>query len=302
MKSLIRWLLSKIGSKVPSWMITDLWPTRYVHLVPIRVEVPFPVKVDQHLTFLFDCSIDSPIVKRVYWKGSSSWEAGQQRFWATLCSRHVSVVEIGANVGFYAFPGALKCEGSYTAFEPLPYNFDCLSTGKKLNKIENLRCVQKAVVPEEQPSETVTLVIPHQESHYAGATGASILGSAVRRVGTTIDVEYELIVDAIDGADLIKIDAEGLEYELILAARQIIEQTRPTLIIEVLRDQLSLTAYLDRFCKTNNYKMFRFSNSGLVIVDNLSLISQEKFLLELRDFIFIPSEKIGNISDYILRN
>ena len=61
--------------------------------------------------------------------------------------------------------------------------------------------------------------------------------------------------DLVAGCDLIKIDAEGVEVDLLRAARDLIVAAKPNLLIEVLPSSPELAAFLVELAKEAGYRM-----------------------------------------------
>jgi FkbM family methyltransferase len=130
-----------------------------------------------------------------------------------------TIVDIGANQGFYALKMAERNpDCRIVAFEPNPYEFAILRKNIESNNVKNVTTVNMAVAP---LTGTIRLsVIPQ-----IGAIGGSDLKRSERPWIRDEFVEY---VDAaavsvhdlfetydIEKADVLKVDVEGLEFEIL---------------------------------------------------------------------------------------
>jgi FkbM family methyltransferase len=160
--------------------------------------------------------------------------------WPELCADAANVLEVGGNIGLFSVLGASACRGRYTVVEPLPQIADVLRGNLARNALDRVEVLQTAVIPDREPRK-VSLNVP-SEAH-ALPVGAH-LDQGVEVTGRGSD--RHLLVDGLPvatlaaGRDLIKIDAEGIEAELLLAARPVLDATRPTLVIEVLPEAVRL--------------------------------------------------------------
>jgi FkbM family methyltransferase len=179
---------------------------------------------------------ESMSLQMIYWLGMD--EAGRHaagtRVWESLCARSRDVVEVGANVGFYAVPGARAARGRYRTFEPHPRSAQVLRSNLAENGIERAEVIEAAVVPDDWKA-SVRLTWPAGRDW---ATPASA-GMAVEG-GDGVDVKAVPVREAIAGCDLLKLDVEGLECALLRACLPALSETSPLLMLEVLDPELRL--------------------------------------------------------------
>jgi FkbM family methyltransferase len=121
-----------------------------------------------------------------------------------------SVVDVGANVGYYTllFSNLVGPSGKVYAFEPDPINFDHLKKNIELNKATNIIAEQKAV---SSHSGIVKLFL-----HGTDNVSHTIVKD-VYKGSKCIDVESVILHEYFDGIniDFVKIDAEGADDEII---------------------------------------------------------------------------------------
>lgn len=235
---------------------------------------------------------NSGVVRQVFWFGREGYEATEVRLWSALCARAGTIVEIGANVGYFAVHGALAAPtASYLAIEPHPESARQLKENCRLNSLDNVSVVEAAAVgPTDGPS--ITLLVP-RGTREATPTGAFVEGAeAMSRIPVqSIQVEARDASQLAGGADLIKIDAEGAEYTIISALWNDIVRVRPTLLVEVRRGTVELRQTLDRMTTELNYRLFATAPNRL---EQLSpgeirdVILQEQY--ETRDVLALPEE------------
>lgn len=158
------------------------------------------------------------------------------------------VLDIGANIGVHTlfFAGAVGPGGLVIAFEPQRLIHQTLCANMALNSIENTICLQSAVA-DKPGSMAVPLLNPREAQNFGGLE----LGSH--------DRGDQVAVTAIDGmglkrCDFIKIDAEGMEVEVVRGGRRTLARDQPVLYVE--NDRKQRSAELIRLIDSLGYRQF----------------------------------------------
>lgn len=144
-----------------------------------------------------------------------------------LVSDGDTVIDVGANVGHYTLHLA-KCvgaQGRVVAFEPIPQTFNILSSNVRAMHAYNVTLLNMAA---SSARGSACMDLPTLESGLENYYQAAI-GSAGR---------YRVMCMPIDDMQLpevklIKIDAEGHDWEVLKGAEQTIMRSRPTLVVEI---------------------------------------------------------------------
>lgn len=137
--------------------------------------------------------LDELILFSLYWKNRH---------------RFRRAVDIGANLGLHSLIMA-RCGWKVTAYEPDPRHCSLLRRNLKLNHIRSVRVQEAAVSNCGGRAEFVRVVGNTTSSHLAGAKSGAygkLEKFPVRLVAAT---------RAMQGADFVKIDAEGHECEIL---------------------------------------------------------------------------------------
>ncbi len=149
-------------------------------------------------------------------------------FLAALCVPEGGVVvDAGACIGDQTVPYAqmVGADGLVYAFEPHPQSYQALV--KNVAHLTNVRTYEAALNSNAMQLYTTFSLTPSN-------IGASFVGlseefqSVVART-TTLDVA----LDGISRLDFIHLDAEGMESQILKGATGLIEQFRPSLMVEV---------------------------------------------------------------------
>ena len=140
-------------------------------------------------------------------------------------------VNIGANCGGYA----IRCAkfSKVIAIEPNPKIISLLKENKRINKINNLKIINKAVWNKKQRMSL------YEAKSYLGIIGGSSTLLPENMSNNIYQKNYYVMADTLDNIlrginkiDLLLIDAENAEVEILNGALQVLKRTR-NIIIEV---------------------------------------------------------------------
>ena len=148
----------------------------------------------------------SPTPHHHEWLRDRIWEGEYDRP-GFVPRRGDVVVDIGANVGVFSVRSAMR-GATVRAYEPHPGTFAYLLRNAKGRRIE---CHQAAVMP--QAGTTTLFLDPHYDTRHSTLGREQRTGEELR---DSIEVPTVTLADAIgDGCDLLKVDCEGVEFELL---------------------------------------------------------------------------------------
>ena len=220
-----------------------------------------------HLSF---AATNSMVMEAVYWFGIRGYEGIVSELWKVLCSQSKSVLEVGANVGLFSVLGAHERPVRYTAVEPLPNISKVLRENLARNQLGFVEVLEGAAVPSDERG-LVQISVP--DEGYDAPVGSHLLGGVElteRSQMKIIDVKAYPISTLVEGRDLIKMDAEGIEAQLLRGAWHHILAGKPTLLIEVLPNAENLATILKELARTVGYNLFvipEYGSEKLVPVD-----------------------------------
>ncbi|MBL0869952.1 MAG: FkbM family methyltransferase [Phycisphaerales bacterium] len=155
------------------------------------------------------------------WLGS--FEFDKQVLFQQYVRPGASVLDIGANVGFYTLLSAKLTgpSGAVVAFEPLPRNLEYLRAHVKLNSINHARILDAAV--SDKPGEATFST--HQDPSQAKLSNE---GDIKVRVVT---LDQLFAAGDIPVPNLIKIDVEGAEGLVLRGAAQLLAKHKPVIFL-----------------------------------------------------------------------
>jgi FkbM family methyltransferase len=175
------------------------------------------------------------IARSVWSRGWRSWETPLPEMVAAVTSPEATVLDIGANTGFYSLLAASVSPGVRVhAFEPLPAVAEILTGNLKLNPQGS----QVTVVPDAVDSEPgqTELYVP-LDGHGLVETSASLEESFRTEWSNRITVNRQTVdgyCRNLERVDVLKIDAECRERQVLDGARETLARTRAIVFLEVM--------------------------------------------------------------------
>jgi FkbM family methyltransferase len=134
------------------------------------------------------------------------------------------VIDVGANIGIYAIPLA-KRVSKVIACEPHPKTSEMLEKSIKLNKLDNITLIKKAI----SDSKKKVLFTLSSRPMESGITISNKSNSIIE-----IDsIDLDSILSEENRVDWLIIDVEGLEVMVLDGARDILKRCHPKIIVEV---------------------------------------------------------------------
>lgn len=199
--------------------------------------------------------VDSMVMDAVYWFGVQGYEGMVPDVWVSRCRTARSILEIGGNVGIFTIIGARATRGAYTVVEPVPAIAQVLRNNVRRNGLDQVQIIEAAAIPGEERADVQLNIPDERRSAPVGAFLA--IGSEVhdRAAAQSLSVTGIPFSELARGRDLIKIDAEGIEAELLSSARDLLIAQRTDLLVEVLPDSTRLAGVLRALAEQGGYRI-----------------------------------------------
>jgi FkbM family methyltransferase len=216
---------------------------------------------------------DSYVVERLYWFGEKhGYEPEVVRWWRQYCGRSASILEMGANIGYFTVQGAKAAPGArYVAVEPHPNCAAVCRENIRINGITNAEVVEAAAVAQcNAPSVTLRTPGGRSRDHYrapcTGYVGTNEMHSedAEGEAWGSIAVAAADVADLVGGVDLLKMDIEGQEFSLLSSIADVIATAHPTMFLELLDDTPKLRTFITDLCAATDYRCFVPTNTHLI--------------------------------------
>lgn len=146
------------------------------------------------------------------------YEKGEVRVFHQLIKKGMTVLDLGANIGYFTLIAAklVGPEGKVFAFEPDPKNFSLLQRNVELNGYDNITLVQKAVADKSGTAE-----------FYLGSDSWEHSLSSVNRKAGVIPVSVTSLDEFLPqdiAVDFIKMDIEGAEEKALRGMERILSK------------------------------------------------------------------------------
>lgn len=180
----------------------------------------FDVRVDKGIKFKIN-SDGSNITNEIFWQGIyEGWEGMTMKIWKELSATSRTILDVGANGGIYALVSkAVNPTADVHAFEPSELWFRRLSENCQLNRFD-IHCHKLGV------------------SNMDGEVELRGVWDKVNSVFPVIKLDTFIEKQGLSGIDLMKIDVELNEPLVLEGFKNYIGKFRPTIIIEILRDEV----------------------------------------------------------------
>jgi FkbM family methyltransferase len=220
---------------------------------------------DPDLAFV---AADSLVLAQVYWYGEQGWEPELLPWWRWFCRHSESVLELGANVGYFTVQAARAAPGvRHVAVEPHPVSLQICRANLALNGVSSVELVGAAAVADPAVS-SVRLLVPADQLATPTvaflAADTELPAEMARDVTSAFDVPAIDVRELLAGADLVKLDVEGQEHALLAAGLDLLRERRPTIFVEVLPGTARLRGLLAELCRRDGYRCYAATRERLV--------------------------------------
>lgn len=182
------------------------------------------------------------IENELFWYGlDGGWEKVSFRLWKELSKSANTIFDIGANTGVYSLiSGSVNPEAKIYAFEPINSVFEKFKKNISLNPFNgNVNSEELAL---SDFTGEANIYLEQNATHALSVTvNKSLLpeGIAYRTERIkTIRLDEFIEQQGITKIGLIKIDVETHEPEVLKGMGQYLEKFKPTLLIEILNDEI----------------------------------------------------------------
>ena len=211
----------------------------------------------------------------IFWAGiNGKWEKYSLSFWQKLSERSEVIFDIGANTGIYSLISkSVNSTAIVHAFEPIRKVFEKLEKNMQINNF-NVHCHEIAA---SDNTGTTMIFDPGEEHGYA----ASITNRHSFKNATeiqTIKLDDFICEKGIHKVDLVKIDVEGHEPEVISGFLIGITKFKPTMLIEVLSEDVG--SKINSLLEGKGYLFYNIDEkTGLTKVECITKSSGYNFLI-----------------------
>ncbi len=146
------------------------------------------------------------------------WEETETRLFSSIVKEGMTVVDVGANVGYYTLLAArlVGKSGTVFAFEPSPENFALLQRNVEANGYRNVICVPKAV-----SNRCGTAKLTLYEASSGGHSLSEFRGGSRFVEVETVSLD-EYFANRREAISVLKMDTEGAEMTILDGMRNVL--------------------------------------------------------------------------------
>lgn len=235
-------ILKKIKTVAKTVKVYKTWPLMVRSSLPgFHIDSPTVCELRSGASYNVESWSDLHVVREVWTHGHYDHFMGEIR-------DNASVIDIGAHIGVFSVAAALHAPGvKVFAFEPFPDNFSRLKANIARNKLnDRIIPIDRAVSGVRGTREIYDMPERFSPSLYPLKDNKGAISVQCMTLKDIFD-EYK-----IDRCDFLKVDCEGLEYEIIAATppeyvariRTITLETHDHLIAETEGNKEKLIAFL----------------------------------------------------------
>ena len=175
-----------------------------------------------------------------------------------------TVIDVGANVGFIILPIARRLDNDATvlAFEPIPSTFIQLTKNIDLNDLNLVKAKNFAVGRFDED-------LIFSDAHTSSAVSSEFFHKVDLEGDSTVKVKcvnFQTVVGSLGRIDLLKLDAEGMEYEILDSIRVSLNQRK---VLKILVELNHKAGHLSEnslrvvdLLQANGYELKRFGFGG----------------------------------------
>ncbi len=219
-------VLRALPRNAPAFIYTNILkprPLRTLANALLRAMIPHTISIPEGELIL---NPNDPVVSGALMLGA--YEVSFATVLRKALSPRMTVVDIGANIGYYTLiaSATVGSEGRVIVYEPEPENLDILKTMIATNRLENVTVVPTAVG--ESVGQATLYVDPHNKGKH---TLLPVSGNTPTTVATiTLDASLQHL--DVGRVDLIKMDIEGWEIKAFHGMQNTLKRDHPKIFFE----------------------------------------------------------------------
>lgn len=195
------------------------------------------------------------------------WEKFQTKLFRENIKKGMTVVDVGAHIGYYTLLAAklVGSKGKVFAFEPNKDRFQLLLKNVKINGFKNIVCINKAVVDKSGQMELL------------------ILYDNTKDITQTVSLD-DFFKNRSEEIDLIKIDTDGADVLVVKGAQNLVRKNHHIAILTELwpaglkRFGSSLGSYL-KLLNSLGFKLFQINEADQTMekIVNINKVKVKSF-------------------------
>jgi FkbM family methyltransferase len=227
------------------------WKWTELTLETVFTYIPF----DRNLSIAVVASLQSATTRCLLAEGD--WFERELELWRQYIQPGMTVIDVGAGVGVYTFSAAQRVgvNGIVYAIEPFSESIDCLKQTCLINKIENVKIIDRAV--SDRYGKCKLVLQSSSELNYLAAVNEPLAPETEVEEVTCITLDSFVEQMEIDRVEVIKISTEGNELAILIGCEQILAKFAPTIIYNSYTSN-GINLEAARYLLDRGYELFRY--------------------------------------------
>jgi FkbM family methyltransferase len=184
---------------------------------------------------------------------------------------NLNIFDVGANYGFLSMVWGRAFEnrgGKIYSFEPSPTVSNVTQKSFLHNKFKNIKLYKKAIGN----------INGHVDIYDGKGSSNMLKFDDSKKVKVEItSLDQFTIIEKVEKVDLIKIDVDGLEYEILQGAKNIIQKYKPILIVETNNDSRILDFFRSIGYTILDMKLDEVFNNDVNIPSNIFCVDSKSY-------------------------
>lgn len=223
----------------------------------LKPETPYTYLVfDDDILLTVEARLES-IVTRVL-LADYDWFEAELEFWRESLKPGMTIIDVGANAGIYAFSAAKRVgeSGCVLAIEPFSACLDCLEETRRRNQFDQVKIFAGAA---SNYNGMIGLSLhPLSEGNQVVSQDKIVNNNDLMENVECFTLDTLIQTHNIVTVDFVKIDVEGHELEVLQGARKLITKFHPVILYENLIDDQAMNSDVPKFLQSLNYELFEY--------------------------------------------
>lgn len=274
------WRINPFKAATAKAMVTLKLPVRKLYK-DLKFSGVINIKVGDGSFRIFNTG-KTTIENELFWYGlGATWEPHSVEAWTKLCRQANTIFDIGANTGVYSLIACtVNPQARVFTFEPGRVVFHTLEKNRELNAFKNIRLENKAISDKSGKAVFYDFKDPGSYSASLDPTFNNYTEQDKRNQYEVETLAFDDYMRAnnIESCDLLKIDVELHEISVLTGMRQTLDKYRPTLLMEILSEEIAAKA--EELLNGKGYLYFKLDgDGGPVQINSLLKNYSENFLI-----------------------
>lgn len=178
----------------------------------------FPIKINQYWLYLSPRNVE--LVVSIF-KGT--YEKESTAFFLRIIRPGWTIVDVGAYIGYYSihFSKLTGSKGKIIAIEPDAHNLSILRKNLQLHKIENVE-IERVALGDRRRMAKIYIDGPH----------TTLIKKNIKFIKEIKKIQMDTLDNLLinQKVDLIKVDAQGYDFEVLQGAKKILQSNQHVII------------------------------------------------------------------------